>query len=280
MAEPGPPRRHAWRRTLHQIIYEADTPLGRAFDVALLWAIVLSVAAVLLESVSRIRADWGAWLIAVEWMFTLLFTVEYAVRLATVDRPLRYARSFFGIVDLLAIIPTYLSLVFVGAQSLVVIRALRLLRIFRVLKLARYLDESRVLVAALKASRPKITVFLFSVLTLVVIIGALMYLIEGADSGFTSIPRSIYWAIVTLTTVGYGEITPQTTLGQFLAGAVMIMGYGIIAVPTGIVSVELAEAARAGTPQSISTQACPACSRQGHDLDATYCKHCGAALSS
>jgi len=259
MAEPGPPRRHAWRRTRHQIIYEADTPLGRAFDVALLWAIVLSVAAVLLESVSRIRADWGAWLIAVEWMFTLLFTVEYAVRLATVDRPLRYARSFFGIVDLLAIIPTYLSLVFVGAQSLVVIRALRLLRIFRVLKLARYLDESRVLVAALKASRPKITVFLFSVLTLVVIIGALMYLIEGADSGFTSIPRSIYWAIVTLTTVGYGEITPQTTLGQFLAGAVMIMGYGIIAVPTGIVSVELAEAARAGTPESISTQACPAC---------------------
>ena len=263
-----------WRNRLHEIVFEADTPEGKLFDIALLVCILVSVAAVILDSVESIHAAFGDALRAVEWAATVLFTVEYGVRLMSVARPLRYAVSFFGLVDLLAILPGYLSLILAGAQSLIVIRALRLLRIFRVLKLAHFLGEARVLGTALRASFRKIVVFLGTVLTLVVIIGALMYLVEGQSSGFTSIPQSIYWAIVTLTTVGYGDIAPQSVPGKFLASVVMIIGYGIIAVPTGIVTVELAGIHDGG----VSTQACPGCSAEGHDQDAVFCKFCGTRL--
>jgi len=263
-----------WRHRLHEIIFEADTPAGKAFDVILLWAILLSVTAVLLESVASIRQVHGVQLRLAEWTFTVLFSLEYLLRLATVGRPARYAFSLFGVIDLLAIVPTYLSLVLPGAQSLLVIRALRLLRVFRVLKLAHFLGEARQLRSALTASVRKVTVFLFTVLTLVVIIGSTMYLMEGPKNGFTSIPTSIYWAIVTMTTVGYGDIAPQTVLGKMLASAVMIIGYAIIAVPTGIVSVELAQAKRV----EMNTQVCTQCAREGHDTDAHHCKYCGAAL--
>jgi voltage-gated potassium channel len=270
---PGRPPAPGWRRRLHEIIFEADTPAGRAFDVALLVAILLSVLAVLLESMAALRQDYGGVLRAVEWTFTGLFTIEYTLRLVSVTRPARYAFSFFGLVDLLAILPTYLALAVPAAQSLMVIRAIRLLRVFRILKLARFLEDADLLIRALTASRRKITLFLGGLVTIALIMGTLMYLIEGEEHGFTSIPRSMYWAVVTMTTVGYGDIVPQTTLGRILAAAVMILGYSIIAVPTGIVSVELARVSR-----PVSTQACPACGRQGHDADARHCKHCGAAL--
>ncbi len=264
----------SWRGRLHEIIFEADTPAGKAFDVALLWAIVLSVIAVSLDSVPSIQQRYGEALRLIEWGFTALFTVEYVLRLLAVQRPSRYALSFFGIVDLLAVAPTYLSLFWAGSQSLLVIRVLRLLRVFRVLKLSRFLSEADVLVRALRASRPKIVVFLGTVLTVVVIVGAMMYLIEGEANGFTSIPVSMYWAIVTMTTVGYGDIAPHTVGGRILASALMILGYGVIAVPTGILSVELARASRT----DVSTQACPNCSREGHDADAQFCKFCGSEL--
>lgn len=264
----------SWRSTLHEVIFEADTTAGRAFDIVLIASIVLSVVAVVCESVNHIETSYGALLRAIEWFFTILFTVEYALRLVCVTRPLRYATSFFGVVDLLAILPTYLSILLPGSHYLLVIRALRVLRVFRVLKLAQYLNEAQLLSQALYASRRKIAVFLFAMLTLVVIIGALMYMIEGEQHGFTSIPRSIYWAIVTLTTVGYGDIAPQTNVGQALAAMVMILGYGIIAVPTGIVTAELSRV----SSQDISTQACPACAAEGHDIDAIHCKYCGAPL--
>jgi voltage-gated potassium channel len=266
--------RGGWRFRLHEIIFEADTPAGKAFDIALLVFIVLSVITVLLESVAEIRTDYGSKLRVLEWAFTILFTIEYVLRLMSVGKPMRYARSFFGIVDFLAIVPTYLSLIVTGSQSLIVIRAIRLLRVFRVLKLAQYMGEASVLKNALVASARKIIIFLGTVVTLVLIIGALMYLIEGEENGFDSIPHGIYWAIVTMTTVGYGDITPQTIPGRFLASIVMIMGYGIIAVPTGIVTVELAGA----RGRKVSTQACLECSAEGHDTDARFCKHCGAAL--
>jgi voltage-gated potassium channel len=261
------------RARLHEVIFEADTPAGRAFDVCLLIAIVVSVIAVMLESVASIRREHGGVLRAVEWTLTVAFTIEYALRLVAVDRPWRYARSFFGLVDLLAVVPTYLALLLPAAQSLMVIRAIRLLRVFRILKLAHFLGEAQQLVQALRASRRKITVFLGGVVTIVVIMGALMYLVEGEEHGFTSIPTSMYWAVVTMTTVGYGDIAPRTALGQLLAAALMILGYAIIAVPTGIVSVELAKTGRA-----VSRQACPACGAEGHDVDATHCKYCGAHL--
>ena len=228
-----------WQFRLHEIIFEADTPAGKLFDVVLMWSIILSVVAVMLDSVTAVRVQYGWLLYAIEWFFTILFTVEYALRLISVGRPLKYATSFFGIVDLLAIIPTYLSLIIPGSQYLLVVRILRVLRVFRVLKLAHYLGEANLLMQALSASYRKISVFLFTVLTLVIIFGSLMYLIEGQENGFTSIPRGVYWAIVTLTTVGYGDISPQTALGQTLAALIMILGYGIIAVPTGIVTVEM-----------------------------------------
>ena len=264
-----------WRHRMHEVIFEADTPGGKAFDVALLIAIVLSVAAVLLESVASIRAQYGPLLRAIEWGFTILFTIEYVLRLVSVGRPTRYAVSFFGIVDLLAIVPTYLSFFIAGSQSLLVIRALRLLRVFRVLKLAHFLGEAHLLYAALRASSRKVVVFLGAVLTIVLIVGAAMYLIEGPENGFTSIPQAVYWAIVTLTTVGYGDLAPQTVPGKFLASVVMILGYAIIAVPTGIVSVEIASSLK----QATHTQACTECGHEGHAIDARYCKYCSAQLT-
>ena len=275
--EPAAAPKHGmapWRIRLHDIIFEADTRAGKAFDVALLVAIVLSVAAVMLESVVEIRNRYGDWLLAVEWFFTILFTIEYAFRLATVARPLRYATSFYGLVDVLAIFPTYLSLFVAGSHSLIVIRALRLLRVFRVLKLAHYMQEAQSLMRALAETRAKITVFLVVIVTIVLIMGSLMYLIEGPESGFTSIPISVYWAIVTMTTVGYGDIAPQTVLGQALASVAMILGYSIIIVPTGVFSVEIVAARQ----RQISTRACNACGRDGHDYDAVYCKYCGGQV--
>lgn len=265
---------HRWRHTLHEIIFEADTPAGKLFDILLIVSIVISVVLVMLDSVSGIQAAYGRYLYVGEWVFTILFTVEYLLRLQCVGRPLAYATSFFGVVDLLAILPTYLSMLIPGSQYLLVIRLLRVLRIFRVLKLVPYLGEARLLVQALQASRRKIIIFLFTVMILVVIFGALMYLIEGPESGFTSIPQSIYWAIVTLTTVGYGDIAPQTGLGQFLSSLIMVIGFGMIAVPTGIVTVEMAQSFK----REISTQACPECGAEGHDADARHCKYCGARL--
>jgi voltage-gated potassium channel len=262
------------RARLHEIIFEADTPAGKLFDIILIVSILLSVSAVMLDSIRAVQREYGDFLYGIEWFFTVLFSIEYIMRLSTVHHPLRYAFSFFGLVDLLAILPTYLSLLIPGSQYFLVIRILRVLRIFRVLKLVQYVSEAKLLGQALKASRRKILVFLFTVLTLVIIFGSLMYMIEGQENGFYSIPRSIYWAIVTLTTVGYGDISPQTSLGQGLAAVIMILGYSIIAVPTGIVTVELTQIKR----NSISTQACPSCSAEGHDPDAIYCKYCGEKL--
>jgi len=259
---------------MHEVIFEADTPAGKTFDIALLWAIIFSIIAVMLESVASVRERFGFGLRAIEWGFTVLFTVEYVLRLIAVRRPLLYARSFFGLVDLLAILPTFLSVFFPGAQSLLVIRVVRVLRVFRVLKLAHLLGQAEVLLTALRASRPKIIVFLGAVLTIVVIMGSVMYVVEGEENGFDNIPRAMYWAIVTMTTVGFGDITPKTVLGQFIASVLMVMGYGILAVPTGIVSVELAAAAR----HTVDTRACLGCGVQGHDLDATHCKYCGHSL--
>jgi voltage-gated potassium channel len=268
-----PPRGH--RRALHEVIFQADTRAGRLFDLILIWVILLSVLAVCLESVQSIRAQYGPALVIAEWVFTILFTIEYVLRLYTVRRPGRYARSFFGLIDLAAILPTYLSLLIPGTQALLVVRVLRVLRVFRILKLTEYLRESRTLTDALYASRRKIGVFLIAVLTLLVIIGSLMYLIEGEENGFTDIPTSIYWAVVTLTTVGYGDISPKTTIGRTLAGAVMILGYGIIAVPTGIVTAELTRTGRGAPGPAV----CPGCRTGGHDADAHFCRHCGARLA-
>jgi voltage-gated potassium channel len=262
------------RARLHEIIFEADTPEGRLFDLVLLVAILVSVTVVLLESVASVRARVGPTLRALEWGFTILFTIEYALRLASLERPLRYARSAYGLIDLIAILPTYLSAIFPGAQSLLVVRLLRLLRVFRVLKLAEYLRESRTLVQAMRASMRKIAVFLLAVVTLVVVVGTLMYVVEGERHGFTSIPISIYWAVVTVTTVGYGDLAPATTLGRALAVVLMLTGYGIIAVPTGIVTVELTRA----SASPISTQACPGCGLGAHEHDAVYCRRCGTKL--
>ncbi|PKL83199.1 MAG: ion transporter [Ignavibacteriae bacterium HGW-Ignavibacteriae-3] len=262
------------REKIHEIIFEADTPSGKLFDIVLILCILLSVAAVMLDSVKVISTEFGLWLVYAEWFFTILFTFEYFLRLISITRPLSYAKSFFGIVDLLAILPTYISLFYPGGQYLLVIRLLRILRVFRVLKLVLYVGESKVLIQALKASRRKITIFIFTVLTIVTVLGSLMYLIEGEQNGFTSIPKSIYWAIVTLTTVGYGDITPQTVLGQFVSVIIMIMGYGIIAVPTGIVTVEMTQAYKSKG----AIRACLTCSADNHDEDAVHCKYCGKLL--
>lgn len=263
-----------WRARLHEIIFEADTPAGRNFDLVLIALIVLSVVVVSLDSVEAIRATYGTLLRVLEWGFTAMFTVEYLARLMAVRRPLMYARSFFGMVDLLAILPTYLIVFLPGLQSLMVIRALRLLRVFRILKLTHYIGEARLLGAAMQASLRKIIVFLAVVLTTVLIAGSTMYVIEGAEHGFTSIPTSVYWAVVTMSTVGYGDIVPYTFLGRILASILMVMGYAIIAVPTGIVTVELSAATRLAK----NTRACPACAAQHHDDDARHCKYCGEKL--
>ena len=263
-----------WRTKIYEVIFEADTPSGKLFDVLLIVAILLSVTVVFLESIEVLKNDYGRIFYALEWGFTILFTIEYLLRIICVNKPLKYIFSFYGIIDFLSIAPTYLSLIIVGSQYLLAIRILRLLRVFRVFKLTHLLTQSNILVGALKASRAKIAVFLFAVLTSVVVIGAIIYVVEGPENGFTSIPVSMYWAIVTLTTVGYGDISPQTPLGQFIASIVMILGYAIIAVPTGIVSVEIASAAK----KQVTTQVCPNCLSEGHDKDATHCKYCGEKL--
>lgn len=244
------------------------------FDISLIVCILLSVVAVFLDSVESVHVVHGELLYQIEWVFTVLFTIEYLLRLWCIQNTKLYARSFYGIVDLLGIVPTYLSLIVVDAQYMLVIRVLRVLRVFRVLRLVRYVNEASVLKDALNASRRKITVFLCTVLTMVVVFGSVMYLVEGPENGFTSIPKSIYWAVVTLTTVGYGDISPATTLGRFVASIVMIMGYAIIAVPTGIVTMELSEASK----RSANTRSCNHCSAEGHQREATYCWRCGAHL--
>lgn len=269
METPSSTLRERWRR----IIFEAETPAGRAFDVVLILAILASVIAVMLMSVRELRAAHGPALVAAEWFFTIAFTVEYAARLWTVKSPLRYALSFFGLVDLLAILPTYLSLLVPGTEYFLVVRMLRVLRVFRVLKLVAYLEEARTIMQALRASSAKIQVFLLAVVILVVIFGALMYLIEGEAGGFTSIPRSVYWAVVTLSTVGYGDISPKTPMGQFLASVLMVTGYGIIAVPTGIVTAELTR----GYIHT-SRRSCPHCTAEGHAEDAAFCRVCGERM--
>jgi voltage-gated potassium channel len=263
-----------WRSKLHEVIFEAETCSGKLFDIILILIILLSVSVVMLDSVKPVRAEWGELFFTLEWIFTIIFTIEYSLRLIAVGQPLKYATSFLGVIDLLSFLPTYFSLFLPGSQYFMVIRILRLLRIFRVLKLVQFLREARLLRQALIASRRKISVFLLAVLTLVVIFGSLMYVIEGEENGFTSIPVSIYWAVVTLTTVGYGDISPNTGLGQAIAAIVMILGYSIIAVPTGIVSVEIGRAYK----EAVSTQACPQCSTEGHDPDAKFCKYCGSHL--
>lgn len=270
-------QRSPTREKIHEIIFEADTPMGKLFDVVILILISASVLVVMLESVNYINVRFADLFFILEWVFTVIFTIEYLLRLYSVYRPWKYASSFYGIVDLLAILPAYLSLFLLsGAQSLMVIRAFRLIRIFRIFKLGHFLNEGNVILNALRASRVKISVFLSFVTLLVIIIGSVMYLVEGGDgSAFSSIPRSIYWAIVTLTTVGYGDITPATEIGQFLSAVVMILGYAIIAVPTGIVSAEMVKETR----EQISTQACRFCGSEGHRHDALYCRICGELLN-
>ncbi len=266
--------KRGWRGALHEVIFEADTFAGELFDILLIACILVSVLGVMLESISGFRAQYGDALMRLEWFFTILFTVEYVLRLISVRKPWQYATSFWGIVDLLGFLPTYLGRLIPGSGILRVFRVLRVLRVFRVLRLTPYMSASSLLKQALVASRRKITVFLVAVMTLVVILGSLMYMIEGEASGFTSIPQSIYWAIVTLTTVGYGDLSPQTPLGKALASVIMIVGYGIIAVPTGIVTAEMVHT----TYKETTTQACPSCSAEGHDKDARFCKFCGAGL--
>lgn len=261
------------KKRLYEIIFEADTPAGKIFDVTLLIVIVASVVLVMLESVNSVASRYLDVLRTLEWIITIIFTLEYILRILIVQKPIRYIFSFFGIIDLLSVLPTYLSLFAFGYQSLVVIRMLRLLRIFRVLKLTRYTQAGRLLMRAMWASREKISVFIFFVLIIVVIMGTVMYLIEGEINGFKSIPLSIYWAIVTLTTVGYGDISPVTPLGQFMASVIMILGYAIIAVPTGIITAEIIKP----TPVK-NTQVCHKCLYDKHDDDAVFCKKCGEKL--
>ena len=265
-----------WQQKLYEVIFEADTGPGKLFDVLLLITILVSVIALMLESVESIEKQWGTWLRGIEWTITILFTIEYVFRILSVRRPLRYCTSFFGIVDLLAIVPTYLSVIVPGSRALSVVRVLRLVRVFRIFNLGRYERESQVLLKALKATQAKIIVFLLVIITLVLVMGALVYVIESPQPGskFTSIPRSVYWAIVTVTTVGYGDMSPQTVPGQFLAAVSMILGYAIIIVPSGIFSAEIIMSRRT----KVTTQACPSCMLEGHEKDAKYCRSCGDQL--
>jgi voltage-gated potassium channel len=260
----------------HQIIFGANTPVGKAFDIVLLLVIIASVFVVALDSVHEIQAKYHALLVQLEWGFTILFTIEYVLRIFSLQRPKAYIFSFYGLIDFLSIVPTYLSVIFAGTQALLVIRILRLIRVFRILKLVRYLGEANVLQDALRNSLPKITVFLVAVFAITVIMGTVMYIVEGPSNGFTSIPISMYWCIVTLTTVGYGDIAPQTTLGQTIATLIMVMGYGIIAVPTGIVTSELAFR----KSQARKDVTCPGCGKTDHAQDARFCKFCGAQLGT
>lgn len=272
MEKKGP---SSWQHRLHEVIYESDTTAGKMFDVLLLVLIITSIVVVMLDSIQGWHQRYGHLFSIMEWGFTTLFTVEYILRLVCIKKPWRYVFSVLGLIDLLAIIPSYLSIFFAGAQSLLVLRALRLLRIFRIFKLSHYLSEMQFLGVAIKSSMRKISIFMLVVLTLVIIMGSIMYLVEKNENGFNSIPDSIYWAIVTITTVGYGDISPVTPMGKFIASVIMLMGYGIIAVPTGIVTNEMATVMR---KKSASAQACTNCGRKGHDPDARYCKYCGEKL--
>ncbi len=264
----------SFKEKLYEIIFEADTRKGRFFDIVLLLVILFSIGLVLLESIPSLRYEYHHILRILEWVVTGIFTAEYIIRIWIVRRPWRYIFSFYGIIDFMAVVPTYLSLLIVGSQSFAVIRVFRLLRVFRILKLTRYTTAGHTLRQAMWASREKISVFIFLVVTLVIIIGTVMYLVEGEASGFTSIPRSIYWAVVTLTTVGYGDISPATALGQFFASIVMLLGYAIIAVPTGIVTAEMMNP----TPRK-NTQTCPHCLHERHEDDAIFCKKCGGKIN-
>lgn len=264
-----------WQEQLQEVIYESNTKAGKAFDVALLIAIFTSILVVMLDSVDRYHQQYGHLFFVLEWTFTFLFTLEYILRLVCIRQPIRYVLSPLGLIDLLAIIPSYLSIFYAGAQSLLVLRALRLLRIFRIFKLTHFLTEMEFLSVAIRASLKKISIFMLTVIMLVTILGSVMYLVENHQNGFSSIPESIYWAIVTITTVGYGDISPVTPMGKFISSIVMLIGYGIIAVPTGIITNEIAAAAR---KQNHSREACPSCGREGHDVDAVFCKFCGARL--
>ena len=283
--------KHNWKSKLHEIIYEADTPSGKLFDVVLLIAILASIILVMLESIKSFDDKYHDFLNISEWIITILFTIEYILRIITVKKPLKYITSFYGVVDLLSTIPKYLSLMpfFTGSHALASLRALRLLRVFRILKLARYLGASNQLTNAIKASRAKIAVFLFAVLIASIIFGTIMYLVEGEENGFTNIPKSVYWCIVTLTTVGFGDIAPQTPLGQFIATLIMILGYGIIAVPTGIVSAEYTKASDGKNKLTkeeedqlktvtLNTQCCANCLAEKHQDGAEFCHKCGCKL--
>ena len=267
----------SFKQKVHEIIFEADTVTGKLFDVILLAAILLSIIGVMLESVDEIDKKYHELIMAFEWGFTILFTIEYFFRIYAVNRPLKYIFSFMGIVDLLAIIPTYLIFIFPAVHWMSVIRAIRLIRIFRIFKLSRYLRGAHTMQIALRSSRPKIIVFLLSVMLLVIILGTLMYIIESGAStnGFENIPDSIYWAIITLTTVGYGNIVPMTIFGKIVASFIMILGYGIIAVPTGIVTAEFSRKRK----EKVSTQVCPDCTAEGHEMEAKFCNKCGAELN-
>jgi len=265
-----------WRLRMYETIFESDTREGKMFDIVVLICILLSVLVVMLESVESISKHLYFWLFGLEWFFTIIFSLEYIARIFIVLEKRRYAFSFFGIIDLLSILPAYLALFIPGTQSLLVIRSIRLLRIFRILKLVRFVGESQNLMLALRASSHKIIVFLLTITTAVIISGTLMFIIEGPEHGFTSIPTSIYWAIVTMTTVGYGDISPQTPFGQAIASIIMILGYGIIAVPTGIVSAEMVQLKQSS---KVSSQVCPHCLKEGHDPDAVFCKYCSKKLN-
>tara|TARA_B100000767_G_C19714505_1_gene514327 strand:+ start:410 stop:1228 length:819 start_codon:yes stop_codon:yes gene_type:complete len=265
----------SWKHKLHEIIYEADTPKGKLFDVILLSSILASIVLVMLESIDSINNSYGSFLNISEWIITALFSFEYMLRIIAIKKPLKYIFSFYGIIDLLSTIPKYLSLIFVGSHHFAALRALRLLRVFRILKLTRYIGASNKLMVALRASKAKIGVFLFFITILCVILGAIMYMIEGTENGFTSIPKSIYWAIVTMTTVGYGDIAPQTPFGQFIASIIMILGYAIIAIPTGIVSSEMSKT----NTIDINTQSCPSCAVDAHKDGAEFCYSCGSKLN-
>ena len=291
---PADPKRQfgkpdgGWRARLYGLIFESDTRAGRLFDLALIAAIVLSITVVVLSSVAAVAAEFGAALHVLEWGFTLLFSAEYVARLCCVRRPLRYARSFFGLIDLLAVLPTYAALFVPGAHVLLDVRILRLLRMFRILKLTSYVHEYGMLGQALLASRRKILIFLSVVMMIVFLLGTVMYVVEGPGNGFTSIPTSVYWAISTVTTVGFGDIAPKTDLGRSIASLMMLLGWGILAVPTGIISSELSAqrgggvgvAAAAGVEAAAAPgHRCDACGKQGHAPDARYCNQCGAALA-
>lgn len=268
------------KRKLFIIIFGTGTPLGKAFDLILLVLILVSVAAVMLETVSFVDEKYHLELRIIEWVVTVFFTLEYAARIWVIKKPKVYIFSFLGIIDLLSILPTYLSIIFVGSQSFAILRALRLLRIFRILKLVRFVAEAQILGKALASSRHKITVFFLALVILVFILGSIMYLIEGPEAGFVSIPLSIYWAIVTLTTVGFGDITPQTVLGQFIASIVMLLGYAIIAIPTGIVGAEIYKEVDTSVKRHHNHLICRDCGSEDHPINAKYCNNCGSKLNS